>query len=37
MNGLSAVSVAIQAVINLRLIQREFRRRPAFPPQEAGA
>lgn len=34
---LSVVSVAIQAVINLTLVQREFRRRLVFPPQEAGA
>lgn len=32
---LSVASVAIQAVINLTLIQREFRRRLVFPPLDA--
>jgi putative MATE family efflux protein len=33
----SVASVAVQAVINLTLLQREFRRRLAFPPQDAPA
>lgn len=34
---LSVASVAVQAVINLTLLQREFRRRLTFPPQDAPA
>ena len=33
----SVASVAVQAVINLTLLQREFRHRLAFPSQDAPA